>query len=256
MDKKKGFTLIELLVVIAIIALLLAVILPSLRKAKEMAKRVVCSSNLHQLGLAMHGYANENDERFPAVAGNAAGSWLHDVPVLAGNEIINYAQLDVMFCPANRQGKDFMEEFYAVYVQYADENDRPDPDKGLAGWGMTDYTWLFKWGYRAQAQSDEIPYNGGDIFIEKSTERNQSQKPVVADLMWTQGNDDFSAVDDPYPVYQRSGQRVGPFPSNHVDGEKPIGGNALYLDGHSDWKKFSEMYNHYTAGHRNVQHWW
>ena len=61
---KKGFTLIELLVVIAIIALLLSIILPSLRLAKEAGKRIVCLNNEKQLALAWTMYAGENDEKF------------------------------------------------------------------------------------------------------------------------------------------------------------------------------------------------
>ena len=56
-----GFTLIELLVVIAIIALLLSIILPSLARVKESSKRIVCLSNLRQLGIAFTMYANDND---------------------------------------------------------------------------------------------------------------------------------------------------------------------------------------------------
>jgi prepilin-type N-terminal cleavage/methylation domain-containing protein/prepilin-type processing-associated H-X9-DG protein len=59
--KKKGFTLIELLVVIAIIALLLAILMPSLKKAKAAAKRVVCLSHLHSLGLSWILYADDNN---------------------------------------------------------------------------------------------------------------------------------------------------------------------------------------------------
>ena len=58
--QSKGFTLIELLVVIAIIALLVSILLPSLNRAKELAKRVVCASNMRNCGLALIMYANEN----------------------------------------------------------------------------------------------------------------------------------------------------------------------------------------------------
>ena len=60
----KAFTLIELLVVIAIIGLLLAVIAPSLQKAKEQARFMICKSNLHQYGIAISGYMSEHAE-FP-----------------------------------------------------------------------------------------------------------------------------------------------------------------------------------------------
>jgi prepilin-type N-terminal cleavage/methylation domain-containing protein/prepilin-type processing-associated H-X9-DG protein len=58
---KSGFTLIELLVVIAIIALLMALLFPVLRSAREMGQRVVCLSNLRQLTLAWIAYAEEHD---------------------------------------------------------------------------------------------------------------------------------------------------------------------------------------------------
>ena len=61
----KGFTLIELLVVIAVLALLLSVIMPSLAKAKELARRTVCLSHMGQLGLICVTYAHENNDWFP-----------------------------------------------------------------------------------------------------------------------------------------------------------------------------------------------
>ncbi len=61
----RGFTLIELLVVISIIVLLIALLLPSLGDARDQARRVVCASQLHQIGLAMHAYATDGKGRFP-----------------------------------------------------------------------------------------------------------------------------------------------------------------------------------------------
>jgi prepilin-type N-terminal cleavage/methylation domain-containing protein/prepilin-type processing-associated H-X9-DG protein len=71
--RKNGFTLIELLVVIAIIALLVSILIPSLSKAKQIAQRVACASNLHTIFGAMNFYAADNSGFYPPTEWGADG---------------------------------------------------------------------------------------------------------------------------------------------------------------------------------------
>jgi prepilin-type N-terminal cleavage/methylation domain-containing protein/prepilin-type processing-associated H-X9-DG protein len=98
--KHGGFTLIELLVVIAIIAILAAMLLPALSRAKAKATQAYCYNNLKQMGLAMLMYADDSANRVPR--GNEPFWWQVFIPYLGGTRAArdDYGRIKVYTCPA------------------------------------------------------------------------------------------------------------------------------------------------------------
>ena len=99
MNRSNGFTLIEVLVVVAIIALLLAILMPSMSRARQQSISATCLSNQHQIGIALTTYANHNMGFLPPQNTNLI-EWVPNPTRLAFEKELgrnNYHK--VLFCP-------------------------------------------------------------------------------------------------------------------------------------------------------------
>lgn len=107
--KSDAFTLLELLVVLAIIAILVGIIVPSLSKARENARRSICLSNLKQIGVAATMYADDHGGAFPN-ASDATSDGNPNIktgsqPDKWGRLVPSYLnELQVFFCPSRKPG--------------------------------------------------------------------------------------------------------------------------------------------------------
>jgi prepilin-type N-terminal cleavage/methylation domain-containing protein/prepilin-type processing-associated H-X9-DG protein len=127
MVRNKAFTLIELLIVIAVIALVLALLMPAMARARQQGRSVLCSSNLRQMLFAAAMYANENDEYFPMaiineVTGNLRRMRAWDFTTVSGQSVVEPGLLwqgemieKIQQCPSFRGAANWANDPYTGY---------------------------------------------------------------------------------------------------------------------------------------------
>lgn len=130
---RRAFTLVELLVVIAIIGLLVALLLPAVQAAREAARRIQCTSNLKQIGLALHNY-EDTYRAFPmsiALGPSSNGEWSAQARLLPFIEQRDLNDLIDWVRPYDEQ-PDVVSKRIPIYLCPSEVNDRPSVADGDA----------------------------------------------------------------------------------------------------------------------------
>lgn len=219
---RPGFTLVELLIVIGIIVVLISILLPAVHGARQQAKMVLCRNNLRQIGVAATNYAMSNNGAYPATT-QFGGHWMTDVADETVAKLTAFgATKEQFYCPIWRDHE--VEEI--------------------------DTLWKFEWTYRLTGYFFMIRR---DKMSAMALNPPKTAKARVSD---SDGNpDDTELAGDAtmnysslsqrfYDIYRDYDHNHGggvTLTTNHLRGTTPEGGNVLFMDGHVDWRGFSEM---------------
>jgi prepilin-type N-terminal cleavage/methylation domain-containing protein/prepilin-type processing-associated H-X9-DG protein len=262
-----GFTLIELLVVIAIIAILAAMLLPTLAKTKLQAVHIQCVNNEKQQVIAFTMYAGENKDYLPD---GSFGSWCWDMDVYLANQVTQAGTTPQIWYDPGTAPKFGPTDWFGSkpYGTVPGGNpslwcwdNAPWPDPGakigngyrVSGYALTFYgTPSYSGAYATNTNQKliETTTPGGGAFPGGVPVGNLSKRPLTAcatlnnsgnsDVYSTMLKYDWNDVDGGYQYNNVLKSHI----SAHLEGGSiPKGGNIGMIDGHVEWRPFNQMIN-------------
>ncbi len=265
MRQKRAFTLIELLVVIAIIAILAAMLLPALAKAKAKAQGIRCMSNMKNWSLALTMYASDSDSRIPyfaALQNNANRSvvtyWFDILAPYVANQSSNLGssqtyQSDLRKCPGGSFGA----------PPFAGGGGRGT----VSTWSSTNWNcWIgVNFGVYSASQKLNAPFyyqdlgNGGPL----APQSKESAFTHPSDAMAYMDVEDFYVYSPLYRVWDTDANGDGMKDSNSAytpfnNGRPTVhnnGANIGCLDGHAERITFKTLWSADGTGAPLSEHW-